>query len=254
MKATQLTIVRSALSLAFVAIFCLPLLAQQLEESTQTKAKRSRVIKPIKSERRPAINGASGLASPQVVARALSMIQGNAPVMKETQLLDYQLEQIKEIRYELQKSLGEAAKTTAKATGQEKRDAFNKIYADAHKQLGDALLPEQRDRLLQVALQSFGISNLTGEADLANLVGHPVVQSELHLSATKIQEIRKKMLAENKRVAEELEKLKKQAQKNVLSVLSPEERSKLEGLVGEPFDFKGYQPGRRGRFTKGDDH
>lgn len=194
------------------------------------------------------------LASPEIVSRALTIVPGNAPVIKELGILDYQLDQLKTIRYDLQKKLGEASRTTAKMAGPEKRKVFNQIYVDTHSELKVALLPNQFERLLQLSLQSFGLSPLTGDVDLANLIGNPIVQRQLSLPASKIAQIRQKMLEENKRVAKEIERLKSEAQANVLSVLDASDRQELEQLVGKPFDFEGLKPGRGGKFVDSDDH
>ncbi|MGB7324286.1 MAG: hypothetical protein WBD31_05405, partial [Rubripirellula sp.] len=108
--------------------------------------------------------------------------------------------------------------------------------------------------LLQLSLQSFGVSPLTGDVDLGNLIGNPVVQKQLSLPASKIAQIRQKMLEENKRVAMEIERIKAEAQTNVLSVLDADDRSKLEQLVGKLFDFEGRSPGRGGKFVDSKDH
>ena len=194
------------------------------------------------------------LASPQVVSRSLQLVPGNAPVIEELELLEYQVEQVKQIQYDLQRALGEAAKTTAKMQGQEKKAAFEEIYKEVDGKLKSALLPDQFRRLKQIAIQSFGISNSTGEVDVANLVSNSAIQRQLGLSNEKMKQVRARMLEEAKRMAAELERLRMEARNNVLEVLSDEERQQLDEMIGKPFDFKGFSPGRRGRFSNKEDH
>ena len=190
----------------------------------------------------------------RVVSRAMAMIQGNTPVIEELELLEFQLEQLKSLQYEMQRDLGKVAQTASKMSSSDRREQFDLLYADVAKQMESILLPRQFTRLMQISSQSFGINPANGQADLANLVGSPVAQMQLGLPATRVSELRAKMLDENKRVAEEIERIKAEARERVLAVLTVEERQKLDQLVGEPFDFKGFRPGRGGRFTNKEDH
>ena len=94
----------------------------------------------------------------------------------------------------------------------------------------------------------------SGKVNIANLISSSAIQKELGLPAAKISELRRKMMSENLRLKQEIARLTAEARQNVLSVLDESEQEKVSQLIGEPFDFQGFRPGRGGRFTNQKDH
>jgi Spy/CpxP family protein refolding chaperone len=188
----------------------------------------------------------------QVISRGLAILQGMPSVVESLDIQDYQREQIKEIRSAYQKQMGSAAKAQARSTAEERRQAYQDVFKELDKKISNVLLPNQATRLKQIAVQSFSISP-DGSTNLPNLLSLSYVQRELGLTSLELNEIRKNAVAEKKRLAEEIARLRQESQDRLLNGLTPEQRNRLDDLMGQPFDFEGYSPGRRGQFRKADD-
>lgn len=193
---------------------------------------------------------ASSSISPQLVARAISLVPGNDPVIRELDVLDYQLEQIEALQFQTQKQLGVAMQSAAKLTGRQRQAILQAAYDQAYQNLEAILLPHQIERLLQITVQSLATSGSNGQLDLANLIANRAVQQQLQISSSKITELRKKIAEEQRIVRQEVEKIRAQSRQRILEVLSPSMRQQVDSMIGEKFDFQGYTVGPSGRFSK----
>jgi hypothetical protein len=194
-------------------------------------------------------DGAGNSKSNQlIVARALTLVPGNQPVIEELGLLDDQLEQVREIQNEYGRMTGEAARKMQKVDGLERRQMVQKIVDDIDTKPGEAMLPRQVARLKQLAIQSLAISREDGSTSVANLVANATVRQQLGFSNETVEKVRAALKEENARLETEIERLKQESQQRVLQVLSEDEQRRLKERIGETFDFQGYVPGRGGRF------
>jgi Spy/CpxP family protein refolding chaperone len=127
------------------------------------------------------------------------------------------------------------------------RTRFEEINKDAEAKMQKVLLPHQFDRLKQIdvqaRLQRGGAAALT-EGELADTLG---------LTETQRDQIREKSEAVQKDLSEKIAQLRVDARNQLLEVLTPEQKAKLEGMMGSEFALPEPQfgpggPGGRGGF------
>ena len=107
------------------------------------------------------------------------------------------------------------------------------MQAEAQKQIEEVLLPQQRDRLRQVArhveMQRGGDSAGLLQGKLAEELGiTPAQKARLEEKAKQIET----------ELAEEIVRLKSQARKDLIAELTPEQQKKLQELLGDGFDYQ----------------
>lgn len=123
------------------------------------------------------------------------------------------------------------------------RARFEEINKDAEARMQKVLMPHQFDRLKQIDLQSRlqrgGAGALT-EGELADTLG---------LTEAQRDQIREKQEEVQKDLDEKIGQLRIEARNQLLEVLTPEQRAKLEGMMGSAFALPEQQfgpPGGRG--------
>ncbi len=190
-----------------------------------------------------------------IVTRALVIIPGNRPLHDELEIQDYQLEDIKQLRYDFQRKMTEASKTMASAGGRTRQEKLRELVEELDEGLSESLLPHQTKRLREIAYQSFGVSPTTGSMNVVSLLSHRSLRDALGLSQAEIAALRKESKAEEKRLRKEIANLRRESQERLLGRLTAEQREKLDQMIGELFDFRGYAPSSGGQFRRlGDDH
>jgi len=126
------------------------------------------------------------------------------------------------------------------------RARFEQINKDAEGRMQKVLMPHQFDRLKQIDLQSRlqrgGAAALT-EGELADTLG---------LTDSQRDQLREKQEEVQKELDEKIGQLRIEARNQLLEVLTPEQRAKLEGMMGSAFAlpeprFGPPQGGRGGR-------
>ena len=174
-------------------------------------------------------------------------------VKKELDLVDEQVSKITSLQEKLQEDLRsqfqgqdfssfrDLSEDERNARVEEMRAKSQKVTDAAQKQLDEILLPQQRERLKQIVVQQQlrrqGTSDALSEGELAEQLG--------------ITEEQKQRLADKQRevetaLREKMEKLRQEAQDEVLSVLSDSQKSKLKQMTGEPITLSPPQFGGQG--------
>lgn len=174
-------------------------------------------------------------------------------VKKELDLVDEQVSKITSLQEKLQEDLrsqftggdfggfGDLSEDERNARIAEMRARSQKVTDAAQKQLDEILLPQQRERLKQIVVQQQlrrqGTSDALSEGELAEQLG--------------ITEDQKQKLADKQReveaaLREKMEKLRQEAQDEVLSVLSESQKSKLKQMTGAPITLSPPQFGGQG--------
>lgn len=126
---------------------------------------------------------------------------------------------------------------------QEIRTRFEQIGKDAEERMQKVLLPHQFDRLKQIDLQSRvqrGGASALSEGELADTLG---------LSESQRDQLREKQEQVQKELDEKISQLRVDARNQLLEVLTPEQRAKLQGMMGADFALQEPQfgpPGGRG--------
>jgi Spy/CpxP family protein refolding chaperone len=115
----------------------------------------------------------------------------------------------------------------------EMRETMTKQQDALQKQVDEVLLPQQRDRLKQIALQQrmrFGAQNALGSPEVAKELGITDEQRE------KLQKVAQEAEEDLRKKTEEL---REEAKQKVLAVLTPTQQDKLKKLIGEPATLGG---------------
>lgn len=173
----------------------------------------------------------------------------NEAVAKELELVDGQLEKIEAAQAKMRDQLRELYSGLRDVPEAERRERFEGLReksADLQKKLQEELdgilLPQQRDRLNQIRVQmemrSRGGASLTG-GRLAEQLGLSEAQTE-KLRARE-EELREEM-------TEKIRKLQEESREKLLQELTPEQRKKLNEMIGTPFELPRPQGGPGGGF------
>jgi Spy/CpxP family protein refolding chaperone len=124
----------------------------------------------------------------------------------------------------------------------EAREKMTAKTAELRKEFDEVLLPQQRDRLKQIALQARMRYQSASEA-----LSSTDASEALKLT----DEQKEKMTAKQKELDEEYrkeaEKLRNKYRDKLLEVLTPEQQAKWKEMVGNPIEFAPQQFGRGGR-------
>jgi hypothetical protein len=170
----------------------------------------------------------------------------NPQVQKELEVVDYQLEQIKELQSKLQAETREIYAEIAKlpredqsAEYQEAQKKVQELYKDHNAKLKKILLPQQIDRLEQISAQM----QLRGGAAYG-LRG--ALAEKLGLSEQQQTELKEKAAEKNRELYAKYAELKAEMEKELLDeVLTAKQRKQLDDLIGEPIDLNAWQGAAR---------
>ena len=234
-------------------LFCVVALALHVIPTASLVGQEKKETQTSRTVRRPARANAFD-ADMQVLSRAVNLLVGNRMIGQELELVDYQLEDLKKIKYDFHRDMGKVSKEFRGKSLNERRELVRSCYETMQGQLEKALLPHQFDRIKQISVQSMAL-NTDGSLNLGNLIANRSVQEKLSIESAKLQDIRKRIAEERRKLEEEIARLKAASQKRILEALSPDQQREFASLIGEPFDFKGHQVDRSGRLHKpGSDH
>jgi Spy/CpxP family protein refolding chaperone len=166
-------------------------------------------------------------------------------VRKELDLVEEQVTKLQELGSKLQEdmraefqgfdfnSLRDLSEEERNAKFAEMRERGEKVTAAAQKEIDAVLLPHQRERLKQLAVQSqmrFGADRALSGGTLADELG--ITEEQKEKLAAKQQEIQAGL-------QEKIAKLQEEARDELFSVLTSEQQAKLKAMIGKPFTFTG---------------
>lgn len=132
------------------------------------------------------------------------------------------------------------AQELAKASKEEREKKFDVMAQENEKFLNDCLRPEQRKRLQQIAMQRAGLLWIA-RSDVAAELGLSAEQKqkvkELHKEAHK--EAMAILGSDKDKVVkkEQLHEMRMKDRKRLMSILTPDQKAKWKGMIGD--EFKG---------------
>jgi hypothetical protein len=182
-------------------------------------------------------------------------------VRKELDLVDDQVTKLREIQgkvgeemraafegFDFQglRDLSEEQRTAKFAPIREKME---KVTADTQKEVDQVLLPQQRQRLKEIVVQSQIRRQGTSGALTAGTLA-----TELNITEEQKQKLAEMQTKVEEELRKEIEQLRLESRDKILSVLTAEQRAKLNSLMGKPIEFQqggfggfgGGGPGGRG--------
>jgi Spy/CpxP family protein refolding chaperone len=169
------------------------------------------------------------------------MLLLNDDIREELGLVDDQIEKLRAIsdkQREEMRSMFQGAFGGGQGGGteEERQKRFEEMrtklqdrMAEIQKDVDGILLPHQSKRIKQIGRQ-MRLRGMTGS------INNDVLAEELKLTEEQKEKLREKAVDVQKKLNEKLAKLRKEAEDDLLSVLSVEQRVEYKELVGEPFD------------------
>ncbi len=248
---------KTTLSILFACVFVLPCVAQETEPqegaSGSEQVTQSQMV--IRAED-------DGSGTPQVFAFSTtgdgagmgemvfmgdsSMIgtpdifslANNASVQGEIELVDEQMQQIRDINAEFGKKIQEQISEMRLGNmnpdrGRDLSDLIQRLNAEKQQRMQQVLLPHQFDRLRQIALQTR--MKRTGEA---TTLSSGEVAEALGISAEQQEKIKARAEELKKEMEEKIARIKQEAREELLDELTGEQRRKLEEMMGDSFELK----------------
>ncbi|RCS54325.1 hypothetical protein DTL42_04050 [Bremerella cremea] len=132
------------------------------------------------------------------------------------------------------------------ASEEERQEMFDKLRSsreDAEKGLSKILMPKQMERLKQIQVQQ----QARGRGGLS--ITSDEIASELGLDQAQIAKLEAKAEQLQEEMRAKVAELRKQADDELVKMLTPEQQAKWKKMVGEPFEMvieRGGPGGQRG--------
>jgi hypothetical protein len=167
-------------------------------------------------------------------------------VRKELELLDDQVANLEKLGEEIREMMRDAisrfreGRESDQAGGPpDMRQLIQSVQTRSQARLGEILLPHQMKRLQQLAMQA----RLRG-GGFAML--SPEVGEQLGINEQQREQLREKAQGIEADLRKKIAELRRQAQDELIALLTPEQQAKYRELLGEPFEFPAPQrPQRR---------
>lgn len=164
----------------------------------------------------------------------------NRSVQKEIELVDDQLEQLKEINADFSKRMKEHMKSLQDDKGnfdisraKELSESIKKINEEKQARMRDVFLPHQFERLRQISLQTQ--MKRSGET---NMLANKEVVEALGLTDKQIKKLKEKAKELKSEMEEKVKRMKEEAREELFDELTSDQRKKLESLLGNDFELK----------------
>lgn len=163
-------------------------------------------------------------------------------VQDELELAPDQLNALNELRQEMQSEIREMFMGMRdRNTGdreqmmREIREDMEKLTQEFDELANKELLPHQRSRLKQLVFQSSARAGFGGGLSAGRIP--PMLAQELDITSEQERAMREKAEKVQEDLRKKIANLTRQAEEEVLSVLSPAQRSKYKELMGDDFEF-----------------
>lgn len=175
----------------------------------------------------------------------------NEKVQEELDFVDDQADQVEELQNEFRDEMRYMFEDMRNDGNGDRQQMFEKmrekmteLNADFNSKAEELLIDDQLKRLKQLQNQS----RMRGGFERA--LQNESFRDELGITDEQMEELREKAEEVRDWTNKEYERIRKEAQDKVLSVLSKDQRDKIEEMTGESFDF-GQQRGFGGRGNNG---
>lgn len=117
------------------------------------------------------------------------------------------------------------------------RETIQELQARQRQDIDDLLLPHQRTRLNQLAMQA----KMKNSGAVSALTDKKVME-EIGISEEQLESLRTKAKELSKELEEKIAKLREETQQSLLSELTRDQREKLEKMIGDKFEFPKPKP------------
>jgi hypothetical protein len=154
-------------------------------------------------------------------------------VRAELEMVDDQYEDLKRLNSEIQE------RTASQLRGLDFQDTANLakqirfIRERSNEDLDAVLLPHQLDRLRQIQMQS-----QLKRRSLVDILTNDPLKSDLDITDQQSEQLREEEKEIEEDLAREIAKLRERARDRLLSKLKPSQKSEIEKMIGDTFEFK----------------
>lgn len=180
----------------------------------------------------------------------------NTQVQEELDLVEDQIEDVKEISDESRQMMRDAfsgmREKFADMSREERDEMMTTIREDIKEKmkgvdgkLEDVLVPHQLERLDQIILQ-----NSIRRGGTASALQNEAVREKLGLTEDDAEKLKEKEEEVKKELEEKIKQLREEARDVILSVLSSEQQKSIKEMLGESFELQ-QRRGRGGAGTNG---
>ncbi|MEM1303296.1 MAG: hypothetical protein AAGG46_00280 [Planctomycetota bacterium] len=185
-------------------------------------------------------------------AGGLGRLLMSEEVRQEIELVEEQEAELQAMQQEIREEMRERMQSVFAGmrdlSREERRERMEGVRAevelirdDVEQRIGSVLMPHQLERLQQIELQQ----RLRSGGSRALMRGR--VAEELGITPEQQEEMRAKASEVQATLQQKIDELRREAREEVLAVLTPEQRSRLEELTGPQFDMpRGEGRGRGG--------
>ena len=162
----------------------------------------------------------------------------NPSVQKDLELVGDQLEKVRKLQKEHNRKIQDHFKGFKDGSinlnnMEDLRSSMEELKAKQREELNKLLLPQQVDRLKQIAFQTH-----MRQSGTANALASKKIAEELGLSNEQVKALKDKAKELKKKLAEDIEKLKEKLKEELLSDLTSEQREKIKAMTGEKYQPK----------------
>jgi Spy/CpxP family protein refolding chaperone len=155
-------------------------------------------------------------------------------MLTELDIIDEQREKLQQLRDEVQKRRQDFGKTVRELPAEKRvdfiREFANLLSANTDEKVNEILLPHQRKRFDQLRLQTQMRNSGAGALENEKLI------EQLGITDAQREELKKKRAEVEVKLRKKLDALRKEAQEEMCSVLTQEQRDKLKEMLGREYD------------------
>ncbi len=168
----------------------------------------------------------------------LSSLLNIPEIRQELDIMDAQVEEITQARKDLEKQIREQVNQMMEggfdpSKAKEMAEIMRTQRAAIDEQISQQLLPGQVKRLREVALRL-----QMKQAGTVGMLGRKDIMEALQITPEQLEALKKKSASLDEELKKRMEELKKKAQVELLGELKPEQRQKLEEMLGKDFDYQ----------------
>lgn len=172
-------------------------------------------------------------------------------IRQELDIMDAQVEEITQARKDLEKQIREQVNKMMEggfdpSKAKEMAEMMRTQRAAIDEQISQQLLPGQVKRLREVALRL-----QMKQAGTVGMLGRKDIMEALEITPEQLEALKKKSVSLDEELKKRMEELKKKAHSELLGELKPEQRQKLEEMLGKDFDYQApeFAPGAGRRIS-----
>ena len=176
--------------------------------------------------------------SPMMGAPDIFSLANNTSVQREIELVDEQMDQIREINSEFGKKIQEEISGMRLGNmdpdrGRNLSELIQRLNDEKRSRMQEVLLPHQFDRLRQIALQT----QMKRSGEAATL-GSDKVAEELGITPEQQEKIKARADELKKEMEQKIAQLKEEMRDELLDELTRDQREKLEEMMGDSFELQ----------------